>query len=210
MRDFKKQGVLTLLIGPSGSGKGTVLKEVLKNDNNIFLSISATTRSPRNGEVDGENYYFITKNEFEDKIKSGSMLEYASYCDNFYGTPKDAVLNKLSNGQNVILEIEMQGAIQIKKMYKNAIMIFIIPPSMQILRERLSHRGTEDVETINKRMETAKNEISFAYECDYIVINDELEIAVNQVKSIIAANQCSLNSMKPFMKEEFILCINHH
>lgn len=210
MGKIKNQGVLTLLVGPSGSGKGTVLKQVLENDDNVFLSISATTRSPRKGEIDGQHYYFITKNEFKEKIESESMLEYASYCDNFYGTPKNAVLNKLLNGQNVILEIEMQGAMQVKKMYENAVMIFIIPPSIQVLRERLSDRGTEDEITINKRMETAVKEIGFAYECDYIVINDVLETAVNQVKSIIAANQCSLNSMKSFMKEEFTLCINHH
>lgn len=198
---MSKQGSLFVLIGPSGSGKGTVLKEVLIDDNNTFLSISATTRNPRPGEKDGKDYLFITKEEFKKLIKTESMLEYACYCDNYYGTPKATVLNRLNNGQNVILEIEMQGAKQIKSMYEDAILIFIIPPSLEVLRQRLTGRATEDIETINKRMNTAINEIEFAKECDFVVINDTLSKAIDDVKAIIKA--CSHRScvMQEFINE---------
>lgn len=190
-----------MLIGPSGSGKGTVLKEVLKDDSNTFLSVSATTRKPRPGEVDGEHYLFITKEEFETLIKTESMLEYACYCENYYGTPKATVLSRLNNGENVILEIEMQGAKQIKTMYESAILVFIVPPSLEVLRERLTKRGTEDIETINKRMDTAMCEIEFAEDCDYVVVNDTLEQAVEDVKSIITASGHRANVMKEFIQE---------
>lgn len=190
-----------MLIGPSGSGKGTVLKDVLKDDENTFLSVSATTRKPRPGEVDGEHYLFITKEDFEALISTESMLEYACYCENYYGTPKATVLNRLNSGENVILEIEMQGAKQIKAMYEDAILVFIVPPSLEVLRERLTGRGTEDIETINKRMSTAISEIEFAEDCDFVVVNDTLEQAVNDVKSIITASGHRANVMKEFIKE---------
>ena len=182
---FKPKGVLMVLVGPSGSGKGTVLKEVLKNNENTFLSISATTRNPRQGEENGKNYYFMTKEEFISLRDNDGFLEWAEYCDNFYGTPKKAVLDSLEAGKNIVLEIEMQGAKQVKKMYKEAVLAFITPPSMDILKERLVGRQTEDEETVNKRLKTAEEEIQFMKECDYVVINDILENAVEDVCSIL-------------------------
>lgn len=197
---MKKQGTLLVLIGPSGSGKGTVVKEVLKQDTNTYLSVSATTRKPRPGEEDGVHYLFITKEEFEGLIQTNSMLEYACYCENYYGTPKATVLSRLQNGENVILEIEMQGAKQIKKMYPNAVLVFIIPPSIEVLRERLTNRGTEDAITIQKRMGTALREIDYALECDYIVVNDILEQAVEDVVSIIRANNHTADKYEEFIR----------
>lgn len=185
-----RKGSLIVLIGPSGSGKGTVLKQVLAEDDTVFFSISATTRKPREGEEDGVHYFFIQKEEFETLISTESMLEYACYCENYYGTPKATVLNRIQNGQNVILEIEMQGAKQIKEMYDEAILIFIMPPSLSVLKSRLTGRGTEDEVTIAKRLKTAISEIEYAKECDYIVVNNQLEDAVNEVRSIMKASNC--------------------
>lgn len=198
---MNKKGSLILLIGPSGSGKGTVLKELLETEKNTFLSVSATTRSPRPGEVDGINYFFITQDKFKLLIESESMLEYAEYCGNFYGTPKATVLKRLNDGENVILEIEVQGAVQVKKMYPEAVLIFIIPPSLHELRRRLVDRKTENEDVINARLATALDEIKFAYNCDYIVINDTIEQAASEVRSIIISNRCKADSMTAFVDE---------
>jgi len=199
--DMKKKGSLIVLIGPSGSGKGTVLKEVLEQNENIFLSVSATTRKPRNGEIDGTNYFFLEADKFEELIKTDSMLEYACYCGNFYGTPKATVLSRINNGENVILEIEVKGAKQIKEIYPDAVLIFIIPQSLDILKKRLVERGTEDEETVNKRMAKSVEEIGFASECDYIVINDVLENAIEKTNAIIKAQSCRTSLMETFINE---------
>lgn len=192
MELFKPKGVLMVLVGPSGSGKGTVLKEVLKNDENTFLSISATTRNPRPGEENGKNYYFMSKDEFKNLRDNNGFLEWAEYCDNFYGTPKKAVLDSLEAGKNIVLEIEMQGAKQIKKMYKDAVLTFITPPSIDILRKRLIGRQTEDAETVDKRLKTAEVELEFMKECDYVVINDKLEDAVDDVCAILRSESIKI------------------
>jgi len=197
---MNKLGSLIVLIGPSGSGKGTILKELLKQTDNMFLSVSATTRKPREGEVDGVHYMFLSKDEFKALIDTESMLEYAVYCENYYGTPKATVLNRLENGQNVILEIEMQGAKQIKEMYPEAVLIFITPPSLEVLKSRLTGRGTEDGATITKRLNAALEEIEYAQECDYIVVNDTIEKAVLDVKTIVAAQSCKNHIMKEYIK----------
>ncbi len=198
---MNKQGSLILLIGPSGSGKGTILKELLLTPINTFLSVSATTRKPRPGEVDGESYFFLTQDRFRELISSNSMLEYANYCGNFYGTPKAAVLERISKGENVILEIEVQGAKQIKEVYPTAVLIFIMPPSLTELKYRLIDRNTEDKETVRARLNAALDEIRFAHECDYIVINDTISKAVEEIKAIISAQSCSSYIMREFIDE---------
>lgn len=182
-----REGILLVLVGPSGSGKGTVLSKVLSSDTNTFLSVSATTREPREGEVDGVNYYFMKKEEFVRLREKEGFLEWAEYCENYYGTPKKAVMERLKDGENVILEIEVQGAKQVKKMYEKAVFVFIKPPTIEELRRRLIGRNTEDEETINKRLETAVQEYAFAKECDYIVINDDVHEAEKDLKAILRA-----------------------
>lgn len=181
---MNKKGLLIILSGPSGVGKGTILKEILSDDSCV-MSISATTRDPREGEIDGVNYFFKTKEEFEKMIANNQLLEYAEYCDNLYGTPVEYVDNMLEQGKNVILEIEVQGALNVKKLRPEAVSLFISPPSFEELFDRLRNRATEDLETINKRIDRAKEEIKFIPQYDYQVINDKLDEAIEEVKQII-------------------------
>lgn len=184
----KKRGRLVLYTGSSGVGKGTILDELKKRDPNIKVSISNTTRNKRNGEIDGVHYNFVTREQFEKLIKENGYLEYAEYCDNYYGTPKKAVEDMLDDGYTVILEIEVQGGLQIMKKHPDVLSIFILPPSMDVLEKRLRSRGTEDEETIQKRLEQAKNEITFKDKYQYNVVNAELDKAVEQVLDIIHKN----------------------
>lgn len=184
----KKRGRLVLYTGSSGVGKGTILDELKKRDPNIKVSISNTTRNKRNGEIDGVHYNFVTREQFEKLIKENGYLEYAEYCDNYYGTPKKAVEDMLDEGYTVILEIEVQGGLQIMKKHPDVLSIFILPPSMDVLEKRLRSRGTEDEETIQKRLEQAKNEIAFKDKYRYNVVNAELDKAVEQVLDIIHKN----------------------
>lgn len=197
---MSKKGLLIVLSGPSGSGKGTVLKEVLKQDENIFLSVSVTTRSPRPGEVDGVHYHFWSNEQFEAEVAQGGMLEHAGYCDHYYGTPKKPVFDCLEQGQNVILEIEVQGAMQVLEQYEDAVSIFIMPPSMEVLRKRLIGRQTEAIEVVEKRLETAIGEMKMAPKYDYIVVNDALEDAVEEVKAILAAEKVKTDRMQDFLQ----------
>lgn len=178
------KGTLFIVSGPSGCGKGTVLAEILKQDN-VYYSVSATTRSPRPGEVDGVNYHFLTKDEFEKLIENGGVLEYANYCGNYYGTPKKPVEDMLAEGKNVILEIEVQGALKVMEKCPEAVSVFILPPSLKELRRRLHKRGTETEEVIEKRIGEAAGEIRKAANYDYVMINGELETAVSDLLSII-------------------------
>lgn len=184
----KKRGRLVLYTGSSGVGKGTILDELKKRDPNIKVSISNTTRNKRNGEIDGVHYNFVTREQFEKLIKENGYLEYAEYCDNYYGTPKKAVEDMLDDGYTVILEIEVQGGLQIMKKHPDVLSIFILPPSMDVLEKRLRSRGTEEEETIQKRLEQAKNEIAFKDKYRYNVVNAELDKAVEQVLDIIHKN----------------------
>ncbi|MBR6789578.1 MAG: guanylate kinase [Oscillospiraceae bacterium] len=178
--------ILLVLTGPSGSGKGTVLGEYRK-DHDVYFSISNTTRGPRPGEIDGVHYHFITREAFEEKIRQGSMLEYAQYCDNYYGSPRDKAEEQMKAGRSVILEIEAQGAMQVKKNCPESVRIFIVPPSMEVLRARLIGRGTEDMETVEKRLAKAIDEIAKIDEFDYVVINDQLADAVHDFTEIVDA-----------------------
>ena len=194
------KGILMVVSGPSGCGKGTVLAEILKSDR-IFYSVSATTRSPRPGETDGVNYYFLTKEKFEEMIAGDGMLEYASYCGNYYGTPRKPVEDMLEKGCHVILEIEVQGAMKIKEKCPDAVFIFILPPSLKELRRRLEKRGTESEEVIEKRLGEAAGEISQAYKYDYAVVNGELSEAVEDLCSIIRAEELKTAEIKNTIDE---------
>ena len=188
------KGMLIVVSGPSGCGKGTVLAEILKSDK-IFYSVSATTRSPRLGETDGVNYYFLTKEKFETLIEEDGMLEYASYCGNYYGTPKKPVEDMLEQGKHVILEIEVQGAMKVMEKCPEAVFVFILPPSLKELERRLNKRGTEAEDVIKKRLSEAAGEIKQAYKDNYAVINGELSEAVDDLKAIIRAEELkSVNS----------------
>ena len=182
---MNNKGILIILSGPSGSGKGTVLKKLLKSNENIKLSISATTRSPRNNEKDGEDYYFISKAEFVQLLSKNEVLEHAEYCDNYYGTPKKQVDDWLNKGKDVLLEIEVNGAAQVKNKCPNSVSIFILPPSLKVLRERLISRDTECNKVIEKRLCVAEKEIQESYNYDYVVVNDSLDKCVKNINDII-------------------------
>lgn len=185
---MNKKGILIVVSAPSGCGKGTILAEILKDDS-FYYSVSATTRSPRKGETDGVQYHFISKEEFEQNISDGKMLEYAQYCGNYYGTVRSDIENKLAEGRNVILEIEVQGAMQIKNICPEAVFVFIVPPSVKELRRRLHKRGTESDEVIESRVAEAEGEIKYARDYDYVIVNGELSDAINDFKMVIRAEQ---------------------
>lgn len=181
---MEKKGVLTVLSGFSGAGKGTIMKEIV-NRYPYFLSVSATTRKPREGEVDGVDYFFHSREEFEAMIKNDELIEWAEYVGNYYGTPRKAVEKQLAEGQDVLLEIEMQGGMLVKKQFPEALLLFVTPPSFQELKRRLCERGTETEEEISNRMQRAIEEVAYMPLYDYLIINDELEQAVQDVHQII-------------------------
>lgn len=183
---MKNKGLLFIISGPSGAGKGTIVKELVKLQENE-ISVSATTREPREGEIDGVHYHFLTTDSFKQLINENGLLEYAQYCGNYYGTPIAQIEKWLSEGKNVILEIEVQGCHQVKIKRPDAITIFIAPPSIEVLEKRLIGRGTEDEETIKKRLNTAKGEIQKASEYDYVVVNGPIEECVEDVLAIFKA-----------------------
>ncbi|MBQ2265666.1 MAG: guanylate kinase [Oscillospiraceae bacterium] len=185
------KGLLIVVSAPSGCGKGTILGEVLK-DPAYYYSVSATTRAPREGEVNGVQYHFLTREQFEENIAQDMMLEYAEYCGNYYGTPLAPINENLENGRNVILEIEVQGAMQVRKLRPDAVFVFIAPPSVETLRERLVGRGTEPLDVIEERVAQAEREIGFAQQYDYIVVNDVLEEAISDFKAIVRAENCKV------------------
>lgn len=191
----KKIGLLVVISGPSGAGKGTICKELIESGE-FWLSVSATTRSPRNGEEEGKNYYFLEKENFLSNIKQGDFLEYAEVYGNYYGTPKSKVIEKLEEGKDVILEIDIQGALKVKETYPKGVFIFILPPSMEELKNRIIKRGSETPESLMTRFKSAYKEINYVSKYNYAVVNDKIEEAVNKIKSIIIAEKCSVERIQ--------------
>ena len=200
-----KKGLLIVVSGPSGAGKGTVMGKLLETGK-YALSISATTRKPREGEVDGKSYFFKTKEEFEQLIADKRLLEYACFCDNYYGTPLDYVQEQMNNGKNVILEIEVQGAMEVKKMLPDTVMIFMLPPSFEELHNRLVNRGTETIDVIEKRMSRAKEEVGLIENYDYVVVNEDIEDTASAIDKIVESEKSkvkhNVNTVNKILKGE--------
>ena len=199
---MNEKGILIVVSGFSGSGEGTLMKELLTRYPDTYaLSISATTRSPREGEVDGREYFFVSKDEFEKMIAKGELIEYAKYVENYYGTPRDYVEKKLNEGKDVILEIEIQGALNVKKMFPDTLLLFVTPPSAEELRKRLVGRGTETMDVIESRMDRACEEAQGMENYDYLIVNDSLDRCVEEMHSIIRGEHRRSSRNCEFMKE---------
>ena len=192
----KEMGSLIVVSGPSGCGKYTVIKKLTELNNNVHVSVSCTTRQPRVGEQDGKDYYFISKEEFEKKIESGEFLEYAEYVGNYYGTLKSTIQEKLESGIDVVLEIEIQGALKVKKALPDTIFIFLLPPTMRELKKRLENRGTETKEKVLNRFRQAYNEINEITQYNYVVINDEVEKAATKMNAILLSERCRVDRIE--------------
>ncbi len=195
------KGILVVVSGFSGAGKGTLMKELMKQYDNYALSISATSRAPREGEVEGREYFFKTREEFEQLISEGKFIEYAQYVNNYYGTPSDYVFSQMDQGKDVILEIEIQGALQVKEKYPDTLLVFITPPTADELKRRLVGRGTEDMATIEARLSRANEEAEFMDKYDYIVVNDNLEECVKQLHYLIQTQHTKSSSCYKFINE---------
>ena len=199
---MKEKGILIVVSGFSGSGKGTLMKELLTRYPDTYaLSISATTRSPREGEVDGREYFFVSKDEFEKMIAKGELIEYARYVENYYGTPRDYVEKKLEEGRDVILEIEIQGALNVKKMFPDTLLLFVTPPSAEEIKRRLVGRGTETMDVIESRMNRACEEAEGMENYDYLIINDSLDKCVEEMHDIIRGEHRRSSRNREFMRE---------
>ncbi|CCJ34178.1 guanylate kinase [Caloramator australicus] len=192
---MQRQGLLIVISGPSGAGKGTICKALLQKNKDLKISVSCTTRSPREGEREGINYYFVSKEKFEDMIEKNEFLEYATVYGNYYGTPRKYVEEELKKGNDVILEIDIQGALMVKERYPEGVFIFILPPSMEELKNRIIKRGSETEDSLNTRFTAAFEEIKYMSKYDYAVVNDYVDEAVKKIECIIVAEKCKCNRM---------------
>ncbi len=183
------KGLLIVMSGFSGAGKGTILKRLLADYEDFTFSVSMTTRKPREGEVDGKDYFFVTKERFEEEIANDGLVEHASYCDNYYGTPRAYVDEQLEKGKSVVLDIEVQGALQVMEKFPDALTVFIVPPDTKVWLERLRGRGTETEEVIQKRVSQAKREVDFIDKYQYLIVNDDLDEAVRQMHDLVNAQK---------------------
>ena len=195
------KGFLLVVSGPSGCGKGTICNRLLQRNKGFVFSVSATTRKPRNGEKEGVNYFFIDDKKFKNMVENNEFIEHAKVHNNYYGTPKSFVLNEIHKGKVVILEIDVQGALQVKEAYPEAVFIFLLPPSMSELKNRIIKRGTETAEDINTRYKNAFEELKFIEEYDYFVINDEIIEAVEKTEAIITAEKLKVKRHKNILEE---------
>ena len=189
---MSQQGVLIILSGPSGTGKGTICKELLRSYPNLHYSVSATTRAPREGEINGINYWFIAKDEFQTMVENDDLLEWAEVYGNYYGTPKRYVQQQLDSGKDVVLEIDIQGAMQIKQKFPQGVFIYVVPPSLEELADRIYKRGTDAPEVIKKRLSSAAVELASAYNYHYVVVNDSVQAAVSKMEAILIAEHCRI------------------
>ena len=195
------KGLLVVVSGFSGAGKGTLMKQLLARHDAYALSISATSRNPRVGEEEGREYFFKTREEFEKLIKEDKLIEYAQYVNNYYGTPADYVFSQMDAGKDVILEIEIQGALQVKKKYPDTLLLFVTPPTADELKSRLIGRGTEDMDTIHARLARAYEEAEFMDQYDYLIVNDELDVCVEKLHQLIQSQHTKTTGCVPFMKK---------
>ncbi|GAU78738.1 guanylate kinase [Fusibacter sp. 3D3] len=187
---MNQKGLLIVVSGPSGAGKGTICKKLISRDDSVIVSVSATTRAPRNGEVEGISYHYLNRGQFEAMIDSDDFLEHAKVYDHYYGTPKKFVIDHIVKGDNVLLEIDIQGALQVKKKYPEGIFVFILPPSMKELKSRIVGRGSETPESLEKRLSSAYSEIEYIKNYDYFIVNDKVDHATDILQSIILAEKC--------------------
>ncbi|WP_027627868.1 guanylate kinase [Ruminiclostridium cellobioparum] len=196
---MQQRGLLVVISGPSGTGKGTVCKKLLAERDNVRYSVSATTRKPREGEVEGQNYFFVSEGQFLDMLEKDALIEWDKYCDNYYGTPKAFVDSCIEAGTDVILEITVEGALEIKQKYPECVLVFIVPPSLEELRRRIESRATECWDIIEKRLEQAANELKYVAKYDYLVLNDSVDDAVLNIEKVLDAER-----LKPSRNIEFL------
>jgi guanylate kinase len=196
---MQQRGLLVVISGPSGTGKGTVCKKLLAERENVRYSVSTTTRKPREGEVEGKNYFFVTESKFLDMLEKDALIEWDKYCDNYYGTPKAFVDQCVEAGTDVILEITVEGALEIKQKYPECVLVFIVPPSLEELRRRIESRATECCDVIEKRLEQAANELKYVAKYDYLILNDSVENAVLNIEKVLDAER-----LKPSRNIEFL------